>query len=76
LKIFNLNELAYTELILSINVRTSSGKVAFNMLKSCKNKVYTGVNIAMTWKRLKNKYKPTSAPSLVKIEMMFRYSFC
>ena len=33
MKIFDLNELAYTELILSIDVRTSSGKVAFNMVK-------------------------------------------
>ena len=39
-KIFDLNELAYTELILSIDVRTSGGKVAFNMVKGCKNKDY------------------------------------
>jgi hypothetical protein len=32
LKISNLNELAYTELILSIDVRTSSGKVAFRIV--------------------------------------------
>ena len=38
MKIFVLNELAYTELILYIDVRTSSGKVAFNMINGCKNK--------------------------------------
>ena len=74
MKIFDLNELAYTELILSIDVRTSSGKVAFSMVKGCKNKDYTEGNAAMAWERLKNKYEPTSAPSLVKTERLFRKS--
>jgi len=33
LEIFNLNELAYTELILSIDVRTTSSKMKFSMVK-------------------------------------------
>jgi hypothetical protein len=33
-----MNEIAYTELILSIDVNTSSGKVAFNLIKGCKSK--------------------------------------
>jgi hypothetical protein len=68
----DLNELAYTELILSISLRTGSGKMAFKMVKGCKNKHYTEVNKAMTWERLKNNYEPTSIPSLVKSERMFR----
>jgi hypothetical protein len=74
MKIFDLNELAYTELILSIDVKTSSGKIAFDMVKGCKNKDYTEGNATMAWERLKNKYKPTSAPSLVKAERLFRQS--
>jgi hypothetical protein len=31
-------EIAYTELILPIYVKTSSGKVAFNLIKGCKRK--------------------------------------
>ena len=61
MKIFDLNELAYTKLILSIDVKTSSGKIAFNMVKGCKNKDYTEGNATMAWERLKNKYEPTSA---------------
>jgi hypothetical protein len=38
--------IAYTELILSINVRTSNGKVAFNLVKGCKKKTLQ-VNAAM-----------------------------
>ena len=74
MKILDLNEIAYTELILSIDVKTSSGKVAFNMVKGCKNKDYAEGNATMAWERLKNKYEPTSAPSLVKTERLFRQS--
>jgi hypothetical protein len=74
LKISDLNELAYTELILFINVRSSSGKLAFKMMKGCRNKDYIEDNAAMAWARLKNKYEPNSAPSLVKTERMFRQS--
>jgi hypothetical protein len=61
-----LNELAHTELILSIDVRTSNDKMAFKMVKGCENKDYTEDNVAMAWERLKNKCKPTSDSSLVK----------
>jgi hypothetical protein len=47
LKISDLNELAYTELILSIDLRTSSGEMAFKMMKGWKNKDYTEGNAAM-----------------------------
>jgi hypothetical protein len=33
-----LNEIAYTELILSIDIKTSGGKVAFNLITGCKSK--------------------------------------
>jgi hypothetical protein len=48
-----MNELAYTELILSIDDKTSSGKVAFNLLKVCKNKDYADGNASMARERLK-----------------------
>jgi len=47
-------------------VKTSSGKVAFSMIKGCKNKDYEEDNEAMAWEKLKNKCEPTSNPSLVK----------
>jgi hypothetical protein len=42
------------------------------MIKGLKNKDYTEVNATMPWERLKNKYEPTSAISLVKIERLFK----
>jgi hypothetical protein len=55
-RIIKLNEIAYTELILSIDVKTSSGKTAFNIIKSCKVKDHPDGNAAAAWKKLKNKY--------------------
>jgi hypothetical protein len=63
----DMNKLAYTELILSIYV-----KVAFNLVKGFKNKDYADGNARMAGGRLKNKFEPSSAPSLVKLEKQFR----
>jgi hypothetical protein len=41
----DMNELPYTELILSID--DGSGKVVFNLLKVCKNKDYADGNASM-----------------------------
>jgi hypothetical protein len=66
MQIFDSNELAYTELI--------SGKMAFRMVKGCKNKDHTKTNAAMAWQKLKCKYEATSDPSLVKTERLVRQS--
>ena len=73
-KIVELNELAYSELVLSMDVKKATGKVAFQIVKSCKTKEYEDGNAAMVWEKLKKKYQPTSAPSLVKLECAFRKS--
>jgi hypothetical protein len=44
-----LNEIAYTELIVSIDVKTSRVKVNFNTIKGCKSKSYTDGNAAIVW---------------------------
>jgi hypothetical protein len=70
----DMSEVVYTELILSIDDKTGSGKVAFDLVKGCKNKDYADGNASMAWERLKNKFEPSSAPSLVKVEKQFRQS--
>jgi hypothetical protein len=50
----DMNELAYTELILLIDDKTRSGKVVFNLVKGCKNKDYADGNANMAWQRFKN----------------------
>jgi hypothetical protein len=68
----DMNELSYTVLILSIDDKTSSGKVAFDLVKGYKNKDYADGNVNIAWERLKNKFEPSSAPLLVKLEKQFR----
>jgi gag-polypeptide of LTR copia-type len=69
-----VSKLAYTELFLSIDVKTSFGKVAFNIVRGCKSKDYPDGNATTAWEKLKNKYEPTSAPSMVKLDKQFRDS--
>jgi hypothetical protein len=45
--------------------------VAFNLVQGCKKKDYADGNSSMAWERLKNKFEPSSAPSLVKLEKQF-----
>jgi hypothetical protein len=72
LRILDLNEMAFTELVLSIDVSSSSGKIAFGIVKSCKTKDYEDVHASLACEKLKKKYDPVSAPSLVEIERLFR----
>jgi hypothetical protein len=63
----DLNELAFTELILSIDVSNTSGKIAFGILKSCKRKDYEDGNATHAWEKLKKKFHPVSAPTFRRI---------
>ena len=60
--------ITYTELISSIDDKTSNGKVAFNLIKDCESKERIDGNAFTAWERLKNKFEPSSAPYLVMIE--------
>jgi hypothetical protein len=64
--------MAFTKIVLSIDVSSSSGKIAFRIVKSCKTKVYEDGHAVLAWKKLKKKYDTVSAPSLVKTERLFR----
>jgi hypothetical protein len=72
LRIIDLNEMAFTELVLSIDVSSSSGKIAFGIVKSCKTKDYEDGHTGLAWEKLKKKYDSVSSPSLVKTERLFR----
>jgi gag-polypeptide of LTR copia-type len=55
-------------------MKTSFGKVVFNIVRGCKSKDYPDGNATTAWEKLKNKYEPTSAPSMVKLDKQFRDS--
>jgi hypothetical protein len=48
-----LNKVANTELLLSIDVKTNNGKIAFNIVKGCKIKDHSHVNAAIAREKLK-----------------------
>ena len=73
-KFIELNVIAYTELIFSIDIKTSNGKIAFNIVKGGKTKGYPDGNSASAWEKIKNKYEPVSDPSMVKLDKQFRES--
>ena len=58
LNIIELKEIAYTELILSIDVKTRNDKFDFNIVKGYKTKYYPDGYAASSWEQLKNKYEP------------------
>jgi len=67
----NANILAYEDLILSIDGSTKSGKVAFNIVKMCKDKNYPEGNARDAWLKLSNKYVSKSSQTLVKLKNEF-----
>ena len=67
-----LNELAYSDMMLCIDTSKAGGRVAFNIIKGSKDpKKFSGGNVKVAYDRLKKKYNPTSAPNLTKVYRMF-----
>jgi hypothetical protein len=64
--------MAFTELVLSIDISSSSGKIAFGIVKSCKTNDYEDGHTGLDSENLKKKYDPVSALSWVKTERLFR----
>ena len=71
MNIRELNEFAYSDLILSMDTDKSGGKVAFNIVKRSKTREYPDGNAAVAWQGLKRKYAPNTAPSLSKLHKQF-----
>jgi len=74
LRLRRANEMAYEELLLSIDGTKSSGRVAFNIVKLAKTDELPEGDAALAWKRLVNKYATKSAPSLMALKSEFTNS--
>ena len=67
-----LNALAYSDIMLSIDTDKAGGRVAFNIIKGSKDPdKYKDGNVKIAYERLKKKYCPTSAPNLTKVYRKF-----
>ena len=71
---YKLNELAYEDILLSINCSTSSGKTAFNLVDNCVTKDQPDGNCKLAWERLTSKYQPRSTPSYIQLKKDFANS--
>ena len=71
IKMRELNELAYGDLIMSMNTKTPGGMVAFSLVKSSKSKDYPDGNATISFKKLKDKYAPETGPTLTKLHQQF-----
>ena len=71
-KVKNLNELAYADLILSMDAKKATGRIAFGIVKNSKDeKQYPDGNASKAWAGLMRKYAPNTAPSLMKHHKLF-----
>ena len=71
-KNWNLNELAFEDLLLSINTKTSSGTTAFNLVDTCTTSDQPDGNCKIAWDRLVSKYQPKTAPSYIQLKKDLR----
>lgn len=75
IKAYDNNQTAYEELILSIDHKSKSGRVAFNLVQNCKSlNDYPDGNAKQAWDRLTAKYAPKTAPSLLQLKKDFENS--
>ena len=70
-KLGELNELAYEDLILLINTSSSVGKVGFGLVKNVKSEDFPEGNYKVAWDRLVSKYALHTASSLLKLKSEF-----
>ena len=70
-KLDALKELAYENLILSINTSSSVGKVAFGLVKNTKRENFPAGNCKVAWVRLLSDYAPHKALLLLKLKSEF-----
>jgi len=73
-KICELNELAFEELVLSIDTSSSPGKVAFQLVKLCKTVDNANGDVVLAWKWLLDKFAPRLAPTKLELKLEFQQS--
>jgi hypothetical protein len=74
LDLYQLNERAYEDLLLSIDGESNQGRVAFNLVENAVTPDHPEGNCKIDWDRLVNKYAPTSAPSYIQLKKEFANS--
>ena len=71
LRLRDLNEIAYADLILAVDTTKPTGRVVFNMIKGTKTPSYLDWNAQEAWASLKRKFQPNTAPTKSKLHNVF-----
>jgi hypothetical protein len=71
-KLWQLNELAFEEILLSINGQTKQGKIAFNLVDNCTTADQLEGNCKIAWEKLVHKYAPKTAPSYIQLKKILQ----
>ena len=71
LELRDLNNLAFSDLILSMDTSRSSGKVAFNVVQAATTEALKDGDAELAYKNLKRKYSPTTTATLTKLTRKF-----
>ena len=74
IKLWKLNELAFEDIILSINHTTNQGKTAFHLVDNSVTNEQPDGNCKIAWQKLTQKYLPKTAPSYIKLKKEFANS--
>ena len=70
-KIVDWNKQAYSVLANNIQASTEAGRTAFQVLRGTKTPEYSKGNAVLAWERLRNKYAPRTAPTLIALNKEF-----
>ena len=65
LELAELNQMAYEDMLLSMDTDTKAGQVAFDLVKNAKTPDHPEGNCYVAMKKLQNKYDPRTGPSYV-----------
>ena len=74
IKLWKLSELAFKDIILSINHTTNQGKTAFHLVDNSVTPQQPDGNCKIAWQKLMQKYFPKTAPSYIKLKKEFANS--
>ena len=69
-----LNDVAYEALLLLIDGKSQSGKVAFKIVSGSKTEALPDGDASLAWSRLNKKYEPKTAPSRLMLKKKFTSS--
>jgi hypothetical protein len=71
IKVRDMNEMAYSDLIMAMDTSTNQGMVAFNLVMSSKTTEFCDGHAGISWKRLLLKYQPDTGCQLTKLHKQF-----